>query len=72
MPETLQTTDLDQDRRERQAQRAAWLSELRTTAEEVSACAALSKEKAAALIHEARREWRDLAVTETKPGHFEE
>jgi prevent-host-death family protein len=40
--------------REGQAQREAWLGELRAIAEQVSARAALSDEEAAALIEEAR------------------
>ena len=42
----------------RQRERAVWLSELRTIAEEVSARAALSDAEAAALIDEAVREIR--------------
>ena len=41
--------------REGQAQREAWLRELRAIAERVSARAALSEEEADALIDEARR-----------------
>jgi prevent-host-death family protein len=41
--------------RERQEQREAWLAELRTIAERVSARAALSEEVADTLIDEARR-----------------
>jgi prevent-host-death family protein len=40
--------------RARQGQRTAWLAELRSIAEEVSARAALSEGEAAALIDEAR------------------
>ena len=40
--------------RARQGQRAAWLAELRSIAEEVSARAALPEDKAATLIDEAR------------------
>lgn len=42
----------------RQRERAAWLAELRAIAEEVSARAALSEDKAAALTTEAIRETR--------------
>ena len=45
-----------QDRRQK---RGAWLAELRTIAEEVSARAALSDDEAAALIDEAVRETAD-------------
>ena len=45
--------------RERQADRAAWLKELREIAEEVSQRAALSDGEAEALINEAVREIRD-------------
>ena len=60
MFENAQTTDLDQAWRERQAQHAAWLAGVRAIVEEVSARAALSDEKAAALIDEARHEARVL------------
>jgi prevent-host-death family protein len=44
--------------RERRRDRAAWLAELRTIAEEVSRRAALSDEEADELIDEARKETR--------------
>jgi hypothetical protein len=44
--------------RNRRRERAAWLSELRAIAEEVSARAELSDDKAEALVNEAVRETR--------------
>jgi PHD/YefM family antitoxin component YafN of YafNO toxin-antitoxin module len=44
--------------RDRRRERAAWLSELRSIAEEVSARAELSDDEAEALVNEAVRETR--------------